>query len=108
MMNDFCRDLAQLFLTQKKLILFFYKILVFLGVVIVLLTWIITSLHPFWRELGKFSGTASIILLFLSLLPGMMKRLEAKGCLQSVQVVLMSYRRYTGVAMYFTAAAHYL
>jgi DMSO/TMAO reductase YedYZ heme-binding membrane subunit len=108
MLNNFCQSLSQLFLKYKKVILFFYKALVFLGVLTVFLTWLITPLNPFWRDLGELSGSASAVLLFISLLPGMMKRFGVTGCLQSAQVVLMSYRRYTGIAMYLTATSHYL
>lgn len=108
MNNNFCRDFAQIFLRYKKTILWLYKGLVFLGLLTVFLTWLITPLNPLWRDLGKLSGSASAVLLLLSLLPGIMKRFRVKGCLQSVQLVLMTYRRYLGITMYLTASTHYL
>jgi sulfoxide reductase heme-binding subunit YedZ len=60
-----------------------------------------------WVWLGKKSGTISLIVFWIVLLPGMMKRFQIVGWLLPIRTILMLYRRQLGVTMYTLALAHY-
>lgn len=59
-----------------------------------------------WYQLGVKMGNAAIILLWITCVPGILKRFRAKGRLQRVQIFIMKDRRWWGVATFTTALAH--
>lgn len=60
-----------------------------------------------WLKWGKFSGTISLVLFWITLLPGIMKRFRVTGRFLPLRVSIMLYRRQLGIAMYVLALTHY-
>ncbi|OGJ37683.1 MAG: hypothetical protein A2383_02175 [Candidatus Pacebacteria bacterium RIFOXYB1_FULL_39_46] len=97
----------QQFLLQKKIIivkvwhLLLIAWLVFLALSTQLLS--ITS----WIWWGTKSATISLIVFWIVLLPGMMKRFQIVGWLLPIRTLLLLYRRQLGVTMYLLALTHW-
>ncbi len=88
---------------------FLHKALYFL----LILSWVIifgsfffikSNLQPVGLEMGYWA----IRLLWLSSLPGILKRFRVIGFLQNIQIILMKSRRRIGDLMFSFAVMHYL
>lgn len=60
-----------------------------------------------WLEWGSLSGKISLVLFWIILLPGIIKRFRIVGLLLPIRVIIMLYRRQLGIAMYVLALTHY-
>lgn len=60
-----------------------------------------------WHKLGEKAGQFSAIAFIFSIIPGVLKRFSAKGFLQQLQLVLMTFRRQVGITMYVLGVLHY-
>ncbi len=102
--------ISQFILTKllPKKMLFIRLIQITYGLGITVL--ITTIFHPdgrkIWSELGTNSGKAAILVLGITLLPGMIKRFQLKGVLTAAQVFIMSIRRALGVLVYYLVVLH--
>ncbi len=59
-------------------------------------------------EYGEFAGKTAIVLLWIVSIPGILKRFQAKGVFQNVQIILMRSRRRLGDLMFTFGLMHYL
>ena len=81
--------------------------------VLLVISWVIIFISFFFikdnlRPFGLEMGYWAIRLLWLSTLPGILKRFRVIGFLQDVQIVLMKSRRRIGDLMFSFAVMHYL
>lgn len=56
---------------------------------------------------GALAGDAAIIFLWVSSLPGILKRFRVRGLLAKLQVFLMTCRRRLGILMFMFAVMHF-
>lgn len=61
------------------------------------------EIFSLYYVIGKKLGTITAMLLTLTLLPGILKRLQ---WFQTIRTTLMVFRRHFGILMYWTAVAH--
>lgn len=61
------------------------------------------ELRPFFGDIGAKFGELSIILLLISMTPGILKRLNI---LRQVESLLLIFRRQIGITAFFTAMLH--
>lgn len=66
------------------------------------------SLSRYWENLGKLSGDFSVVLLAVTLFPGILKRFGLAGRYVKIHSFLFLTRRQTGIAVYLSALAHTL
>lgn len=102
-------DLVRLVIQNRKLISITLKVyeygLVIFSLVMMILTIFQPSLAKITGKIGLELGTVALGWLFLSLLPGLSKRLN----LATVVVkILMPFRRELGISMYVSAVGHFL
>lgn len=88
---------------------FLHKILIYPLVI----SWVFIFISFFFinvdlQEIGIEMGNWAIRFLWLSCIPGILKRFKVTGFLQSVQIVLMKSRRRIGDLMFTFALIHYL
>jgi sulfoxide reductase heme-binding subunit YedZ len=107
--NYFMDDLVRLVIQNRKLISITLKVyeygLVIFSLVMMILTIFQPSLAKITGKIGLELGTVALGWLFLSLLPGLSKRLN----LATVVVkILMPFRRELGISMYVSAVGHFL
>ncbi|OGK30925.1 hypothetical protein A3F29_02965 [Candidatus Roizmanbacteria bacterium RIFCSPHIGHO2_12_FULL_33_9] len=81
--------------------------------VLLILSWVIIFVSFFFiksnlQPIGLEMGNWAIRFLWLSSLPGILKRFRATGFLQNIQIVLMRSRRRLGDLMFSFAVMHYL
>lgn len=93
---------------NKNILIKISWIINILGLCLVLISAILTPLQPYWIKLGIIAGNAALITFILTLSPGILKRYNAIGSLQSIRLLLMSLRRQLGIMMYFFVIDHYL
>lgn len=87
----------------KKLFLLAYIILITLYAVGIWQYDNLNEIKGLFRTIGKWSGQISIILLLLTLIPGMLKRMDLLNKLESVVYL---FRRQLGVLAFFMAVTH--
>ncbi len=80
--------------------------LIILGFLIILVSFFFVS--PDWRPFGVWAGRIAIILLWITALPGILKRFKAQGFLKKTQMYLLPARRRLGILVFVFAFAHYL
>lgn len=100
----------QFFLSKhKSAIVRIIKLLWVLLILVFIATTQIEELNFLWKDLGKLAATTSIVSFWLSLLPGIMKRLGVNKppIAMFSRTALMLFRREIGVNMYIFAAVHY-
>lgn len=99
-------------LAQKKLIIKLFWLAFLILILGLISSYFLPQFASKWRLLGRKAGDLSVIFLSLSLLPGIIKRMALKGQIskltQPIQVILMTFRRQTGQAMYLLALSHYI
>lgn len=61
-----------------------------------------------WLSWGPLSGSISLVVFWITLLPGMMKRFRLGGALIPLRTTLMLFRRQMGITMYLFALTHLL
>ncbi|MFZ1721530.1 MAG: ferric reductase-like transmembrane domain-containing protein [Microgenomates group bacterium] len=105
-------NLAQFILTKLLPLKqkFIYASILFngLGMLLVAITAVVPEGRMYWRELGLLAGKLAILVLGVTLVPGIFKRFQVKGVLAAVQVLLMSVRRALGLMVYFLTVGHLL
>jgi len=94
--------------TRQSISEFLHKILYFLLVV----SWALIFISFFFikdnlRPIGLEMGNWAIRFLWLSSLPGILKRFRVTGILQDIQIILMKSRRRIGDLMFTFALMHY-
>jgi len=99
-------------IVRKKTLIIKCFLLSFLGLTLLLIiSYFFPNVLWDWKELGRKTGDLSVIFLSLSLLPGIIKRLGLKHPIskftQPIQIILMTFRRQIGQAMFVFAFAHY-
>jgi sulfoxide reductase heme-binding subunit YedZ len=87
----------------KKLFLLTYIILITLYVVGIWQYDSLNEIRGLFRTIGKWSGQISIILLLLTLIPGMLKRMNL---LDKIESIVYLFRRQLGVLAFFMAVTH--
>ena len=95
--------------TRQNISDFLHKILIYPLVI----SWILIFISFFFikvnlQPIGLEMGNWAIRLLWLSSIPGILKRFRVTGLLQDVQIVLMKSRRRIGDLMFTFALMHYL
>ena len=60
-----------------------------------------------WVWLGQKSASISIVVFWLTLMPGILKRFKITGVLLPLRTVMMLYRRQMGITMYVFALTHH-
>ncbi|MCC6711539.1 MAG: ferric reductase-like transmembrane domain-containing protein [Candidatus Pacebacteria bacterium] len=71
------------------------------------LTLINKSYRIYWNELGSKSASISLVLFWITLVPGILKRFQFKSIFIPIRVILMLFRRQIGILMYLFALTHY-
>lgn len=59
-------------------------------------------------DLGRTMGGYALYLLWITMLPGILKRFQVKGFLLDIQIILMGVRRQLGILVFLFASAHYI
>lgn len=97
------------FIENKKAIVRFVKLFWILLIILFITTIQIKELQFLWKDLGKWAATTSIISFWLSLTPGIMKRLGVNKppIVLFSRTILMLFRREIGVNMYVFASIHF-
>ena len=95
--------------TRQNISEFLHKILIYPLVI----SWIAVFVSFFFinmnlQPIGVEMGNWAIRFLWLSSIPGILKRFKVVGFLQDVQIVLMKSRRRIGDIMFSFALMHYL
>lgn len=98
--------LVQLIIKQKTPIVWAWIATYVFGIAILFMTIVLPPLHIYWYELGAKSGTVAVLLLSVTLIPGMIRRFELKGSFMQFQLLLMVFRRHLGISMFLCAFAH--
>lgn len=90
-----------------KLPNFINKILLLL----IYLTWVVLVYSYFFdldiKGKGALAGDISIVLLWITCIPGILKRFRVKGLLLKLQVFLMYLRKRLGILMFMFALLHF-
>lgn len=60
-----------------------------------------------WLAWGSFSASVSLVLFWITLLPGILKRFQIAGPFLPLRISVMLYRRQLGIGMYVLALTHY-
>lgn len=58
-------------------------------------------------DLGRTMGEYALYLLWVTLIPGILKRFRVKGLLLDIQIILMGVRRQLGILVFLCASAHF-
>lgn len=103
----FLKDLYLFLAKHQKVV----KKIFFVGYVLMVLTYIAglwiypnyPDLRPMFSEIGSKFGEISIILLLISMTPGILKRM---GIFRQIESLLLIFRRQIGVTAFFTAMLH--
>lgn len=59
-------------------------------------------------DLGRTMGGYALYLLWITMLPGILKRFQVQGLLLDIQIILMGVRRQLGILVFLFASAHYI
>jgi sulfoxide reductase heme-binding subunit YedZ len=59
-----------------------------------------------WLWFGRQAATVAIVVFWLTLMPGILKRLKIAGPLLPLRTLMMLYRRQMGITMYVFASTH--
>jgi sulfoxide reductase heme-binding subunit YedZ len=76
--------------------------------VFVITAYISPELKRSWGLWGHRFADLSVIFFVLSLIPGILKRLGVSPPLSQLQIILMTFRRQTGISVFVFALYHYL
>lgn len=95
--------------TRQNISDFLHKILIYSLVI----SWVLIFISLFFikdnlQPIGVEMGSWAIRFLWLSSIPGILKRFKVTGFLQDVQIVLIKSRRRIGDLMFTFALMHYL
>jgi len=87
----------------KKLFLLTYIILITLYVIGIWQYESLSEIKGLYSTIGRKSGQISIVLLLLTLIPGMLKRMDL---LNKIESIVYLFRRQLGVLAFFMAVTH--
>lgn len=76
--------------------------------ILVIFSLILPDQYLSWNSYGRLAGKCAVVSFILSIFPGILKRFSVSGALQKLQVILITYRRQFGIAMYLFALYHFL
>ncbi|MFZ5437983.1 MAG: ferric reductase-like transmembrane domain-containing protein [Patescibacteria group bacterium] len=91
---------------QKAVIRFSYLLMITL-IGLVVTTYLVKDYRVYWSELGKKAATLSLILFWVTLIPGILKRFQLTGIFMPIRVIIMLFRKEIGILMFLLAFAHY-
>lgn len=98
----------QKLVTKNQKIIIRLSYLVMLALLsLLVVTYVVKDFRVYWRELGKNSASLSIILFWITLIPGILKRFQLTGIFIPIRVILMLFRKEIGILMYLFALTHY-
>ncbi len=100
------QGLQQFLAVNKKTIVRWWHVVLIIWFAFFLLSTQLFSVR-FWLEIGKLSGTASLITFWIVLTPGILKRFQIGAWLLPIRTILMLFRRQLGITMYVLALTHY-
>lgn len=96
------------FLKHKFSIIKFYWLIQFCLFIFVVSSYFLPTQKQNWPQLGHQFADLSVIFFVVSIVPGVLKRLHVSGKFAQLQIILMTFRRQSGIAMFVFGLYHYL
>ncbi|MBT4123859.1 MAG: hypothetical protein HN981_00530 [Candidatus Pacebacteria bacterium] len=91
---------------QKQIRWLFYLSFIFLVLVFAISTKF-REFRPLWNDLGEKAASISLISFWLTLIPGILKRLQISKIFVPIRTILMIFRKEIGISTYVLALLHY-
>ena len=91
---------------QKQIRWLFYLSFIFLVLVFAISTKF-SEFRPLWNDLGEKAASISLISFWLTLIPGILKRLQISKIFVPIRTILMIFRKEIGISTYVLALLHY-
>ena len=76
-------------------------------IVFFLFSYQITAIRPWWSNFGRKAADLSLIVFWLTLLPGIMRRFQVTNFFLPLRTILMLFRKELGILTYLLALTHY-
>lgn len=84
----------------------YFKIFIYVQIIVFIISLFFYDYNL--KLAGAFSGKFSIWVFWVIAIPGIFQRFRVKNKLQKIQLFLMKYRRYLGIAMFNFAFIHFM
>jgi len=104
---DLFSKIEVVIIKKQKYLQWVFNILVVILIAFFISTIYLKDFARLWNDFGKKAANLSLFAFWITLFPGIIKRLELEGIFKPIEVVITIFRKEIGILMYLFAIAHY-